>query len=99
MAYLILNNGKTASLPADKGADIWLVLNGYEEGTEAQQEYCTKIKSIHLNWRNAPEEWIRDNLETYIEKAKDEWYVNRQGKPTRPQYTSDWNIKKKWNIT
>lgn len=98
MAYIILNNNKAITVDADKATRMWLVLNGYEEGDEAQQEFCSKVKSIHLNWRNAPDEWIKDNFDRYKQCCKDYWYVDNQGKPTRPQYNADWEIKRRWNI-
>lgn len=98
MAYIIFNNNTTATIPAEKANEMWLVLNGYKEGTEEQQEFCTRVKSIHLNWRKAPDEWIKDNYDKFKEKAKDEWYVDNQGNPTRPQHNEDWERIKKHGI-
>lgn len=98
MAYIILNNKKTITISAEKANQMWLVLNGYIEGTEEQQDFCSKVSKIYLNWRKAPPEWIKENIELYREKAKDEWYVDNQGNPTRPQHNEDWERIKKHGI-
>jgi hypothetical protein len=98
MAYIIKNDNTTATTSAELGATYWTILHGYKEGTPEQEEYCSKIKKIYLNWRKAPDEWIKDNFDKLKEKAKNEWYVDNQGIPTRPQYKKDWDLKNKWGL-
>ena len=98
MAVIRKVNGKDETVKAEQGSQYWLVLNNKVDGTPEEEAYCSEIKHIFLNWRKAPDQYIRDNFTKYREKARDDWYVDHQGKPTRPQFNSDWTLAKKWNL-
>ena len=98
MAVVRLLNGKDDTVSAEVGAELWLVLNGYKDGTPEQQEYCSKVKTIYLNWRKAPDEWIKDNWDLFRSKARDEWYIDNNCRPTRPQYDADKDLALKWKL-
>jgi hypothetical protein len=98
MALIRFHDDTTDSVSAEYGLQVYKVLNGKDEGTPELQEYCIRVKSVHLNWRKADDEWIKDNFRKFKDKAKDEWYVDNQGNPTRPQYDADWTLAKKWNL-
>lgn len=98
MAIIRKTNGTDITVSAEQGSRYWLVLNNKSVGTEEEQDFCSDIKHIYLNWRKAPDEYIRDNFTNFREKARDEWYVDNQGIPTRPQYDADWEIAKRWKL-
>lgn len=98
MAIIRLTNNQQITVSKERAHEAWAVLNGEIEGTEEQQEFCTKIKKIHFNWRSAPDSWVEQNMDMMREKFRDEWYVDNQGNPTRPQYKKDWDLKNKWGL-
>lgn len=98
MAVIRLTNEQQVTVSREKAVEVWEVLNGEKDGTPEQEEFCSKIKKIHFNWRNAPDSWVMQNLQFVKEELKHDWYVDGQGIPTRPQYKKDWDLKAKWGL-
>lgn len=98
MALITFIDNRRLIMTPEKAHGIWEVLNGEIEGTKQQQNYCANVAAVYLNWRNAPDSWIERNLNHVKQEAMKDWYVNRQGNPTRPAYRDDWLFAKKWGF-
>lgn len=61
MAFIVLIDGTTRTLPADKALAVWKVYNKEEQGTVEQRLFCARIKRIYLNKLNAPESYLKRN--------------------------------------
>lgn len=54
MAIVRLLNGKTMAVPPEKALALWQVFSGEEQGSVKQQEFCSGVSRIYLNWNKAP---------------------------------------------
>lgn len=100
MAYVVFTDGKKSNISAEQGLGIWQVLNGEIEGDEKQQEFCRKVEKIYLNWRNAPDNYIKANFDLIMPMALSDWMVNEKGQPTEPETGNDfaWKFAKRWGL-
>lgn len=85
MAYVILNDERKTQIDREKALGMWRVLNEQEDGTEEQVEFVNNIKTIYLNWRYAPDDYLLRYRKLIEPIVKSEWSCNRYGTPTRPQ--------------
>lgn len=61
MALIKLHSGKVQPITHEKAAAIWQVMQGEIDGTPEQIKFCDQVKDIYLDWRIAPESYIRVN--------------------------------------
>lgn len=98
MAIIRFNNGKEESVSPQTGASVWLVLCGEVDPTKEQENFMLRVKNVHLNWRNAPDSYIRKRFDMILQFALADWSVNRAGKPVRPQGEFAWAFAKRWGL-
>lgn len=99
MAYLELKSGKKTSISAEQGAFLWKALRNPSGLDEELLEKVQGIKAIYLAWRNAPDDYIRENLKGIVPIALNDWAVDRRtGRPTRPQSDHAWKFAKRWGL-
>lgn len=105
MAILKLSNGKDKTISLEQSHEIWSILNGEKEPTKEQEEYCSNIDKIYLNWRKAPDSYIRDRFDIIAGMHMAEWAVDNQGTTVRPEnYISPdgkyrvWVFARKWGF-
>jgi hypothetical protein len=91
VATLLLENNKKQDIAHDKALDIWNVLTGKTEGTEAQQAYCLKIKKLYLDWHTAPDDYLIKHQDIIREFVLNEWMTTLQGVITRPEPAAENN--------
>lgn len=58
MAFIRFTNGRAMSVSAEQGAAIWRILNDEVQGTPEQQRFCSLIRRIYLNPKNAPASYL-----------------------------------------
>lgn len=103
MAYILHIDG-TRELRSEAEAEkLWLIKVGRARpATPAQENYIKLIRStirkVKLNYRTAPDEYIRANFDEVIEEALKSWSVDRRGNPTRPQTDWDLAFAIKWGL-
>ena len=98
MAVIRFTNGKEETIDAATAASIWLVLCGEKDATKEQENFMERVKNIHLNWRNAPDSYIKKRFETILPMALADWVVNHAGKPVRPGSEFAWQFAKRWGL-
>lgn len=111
MAYIVFNDRKTDQVDAAKGLHVWQVLNGYAEPDDPNDEkYCSRVRKIYLNYRNAPDDYIKERFDIIAPMVIGKWMVDSRpigngqhtsmGIPTRPQPNDTWNwqFSKKWGL-
>lgn len=100
MAVIHLTTGESQVIPPDKAQQIWQVLEGELTPTKQQQAYCQKVRSINLNWRTAPDSYIKEHLDVIIDMALMDWAIDRQGYLTEPDERDvhAWAFAKKWGL-
>lgn len=99
MAVVIFQDGEKRELAPAIALKIWEVLTGVSEPSGEQQiAFCNRVKRLYLNWRTAPEAYIRDHWETIVPLMLSGWRVNRQGQPIMPDSESDWTLSRAWGL-
>lgn len=98
MALVVFTDGRNIKVTKEQGHNIWYILNGEIEAQPEQEKFIEKIEKIYLNYANAPDSYIKQNMDSYIRYCKNEWPVDYDGKPSRPYGTKQWNIAKKWGF-
>lgn len=98
MAHVIYKDGKRTALSVEQGVKLWKALRSPTGLTDEQLDRLANIKAVYLNWHTAPDDYIRENLSAIIPLALNDWYVNSQGKPTKPQSDEAWRFAKKWGL-
>jgi hypothetical protein len=97
MAYLVFNDGKSATIDKEQSHKIWLVLNGEAEpDNESQELFCNRIKNIYLNYKasDTPKSYISKNIESIAYMEVIHWSVDPDGKVARPSNDADWKYAK-----
>jgi hypothetical protein len=98
MAHLVFKNGSKKAVSAEQGLKIWQNLRDPTGADERQLAYLSTVSAIFLNWRNAPDDYIQENLKSIIPIALNEWKYTRQGKPARPDTDYAWRFAKRWGL-
>lgn len=103
MAYILHTDGTREVRSEAEAEKLWLIKVGRARPTnEAQEKYVklirSTIKKVKLNWRTAPDEYIRANFDEVIEAALQNWSVDRSGNPLRPQTDWDLAFAIKWGL-
>ena len=84
MAVISFVDGhKEVAKPAT-GLKIWEVLNGEREGSEDEQELCSQIKRLCLDWRTAPDSYVQANFDAIVHLHFGDWMCDDIGRLTRP---------------
>lgn len=98
MAIVKYLDEKDEVITAEVGAMIWKVLNGELEPDEEQQAFVEKVKTVHLNFRNAPDSYIKARLPMIIPTVLQEWMVDANGNPTKPESEFAWTFSRRWGL-
>lgn len=103
MAYILFNDGRrelhTDPLAVEKLTQIWYVWAGLRLAhNPVLDAYCKRIKKISLNWYEAPEEYVRENLQRILPQVLNEWSVDSHGHPLRPTSNRSWTFAKKYGL-
>lgn len=99
MAYLELTNGKKQSISGKQGLFLWKALHDPASLDDAQAARLKQVKAVYLAWRDAPDDYIEENLKGIIPLALNDWAVNPQtGKPTRPGDDFSWKFARRWGL-
>lgn len=109
MAIIHRTDGKHEVVDPEIGAAIWKVLNGEIEPSPEQAKYCETVEKIDLNWRKAPDSYIKAHFDTIIPMALSDWMLEVReadghkivtGRVSRPQPGDDfaWNFAKRWGL-
>lgn len=76
MAVIKFISGKRLEISGDAALKLWEVLNAEREPTEKEGEYCGRIESLYMNWRTAPDSYLRANKRAVSRICKSEWMVD-----------------------
>lgn len=103
MALIIYTNGDKAFKPDVEAVKLWRILDGQAKPeNEAQRRYIAHVrrtvKSVSLDYRTAPEDYIRKNLHKLLPKILSEWVVNQHGEPLKPADAQQWTFAKKFGL-
>ena len=84
MALIIYTDGskKLCNKPGDEARlfKVWQVITGRTAADSPELERFSKsVKQVILNWRTAPEQYVRANLAHIIPQATTEWVVDGAG--------------------
>lgn len=85
-------------MTAEQGAKLWEGLCDPSNLDDKQLDYLKSIKSIYLNWRNAPDSYIEEHLDKIIPQALSEWSVDARGKTLKPATEHAWTFARKWAL-
>lgn len=103
MALLILKDGKRQifSKPDDEARlfKIWQVKvgNAVPDSPELAR-YAESVSKVILNWKTAPEEYVRHHLNVIVPQAVAEWIVDSKGHPIRPSTHWGWEFARKYGL-
>lgn len=98
MAVVKLKTGQRKFVPEEAGVSMWLCKHGFEVPDPEQQRYLEQVSDIVLNWRYAPDEYIRRNLLRIIPQVVADWFVDPNGRPVRPARREDYIFAEKWGL-
>ena len=98
MAIIRFTNGKEEGVTPEVGASVWEVLSGEKEATKDQENFMLRVKNVHLNWRNAPDSYIKKRFELILQMALSDWSVDRNGRPKKPGSEFAWQFAKRWGL-
>lgn len=98
MAYLVLKTGKKMAITREHGEFLWKSLHDPSGLDEEQLDKLANVQEIYLNWRNAPDEYIRENLGGIIPMALNDWSVTGHGKLIKPQSNFAWQFARRWGL-
>ena len=75
MALIVFNDGrKPITVPAEKGAHIWKILQGeLEPDNEQQSAFCETVRNVYLNASNAPDSYL--DVKGLRTAPTQPWYV------------------------
>lgn len=77
----------------------WRALVGEDKDPDPDiAVYAKTIKRIRLNWHEAPEDYIRWNLNEILPQVLNEWAVDMKGKPLRPGNSRSWDFAKRYGL-
>ncbi len=98
MALAVLHSGRWVPLSAKQGRELWEVLQGRGKPDAKQVAFADRVRSIHLNWRNAPDDYITINWHRVLPYALRDWEVYKTGKLARPcdEFTLQFCLK--WGL-
>jgi hypothetical protein len=75
MALAVLIGNKPAILSKDQALAVWEVLQGRQEPSEKQAEFCSQIERLYLNYEYAPADYIQMYPEPVEEQERElVWY-------------------------
>jgi hypothetical protein len=88
------------NVPAEKGIRYWQLMTGEVDGTEAEMVLCGEIKDISLNWRNAPDSYIKARKHVIFPMVLMAWMCDANGVPTRPDPSNSFAVgfAHKWEM-
>lgn len=98
MALVIMRDNTKKKVSQDIALKMWWVKRGQRQATMQQKLFVKHIQHIYLDWHSAPDEYIKQNLDSIIPQAIDEWAADPKGKPTRPATPEAWRFARKWNL-
>jgi hypothetical protein len=98
MAYLITTDNKKVCISGKVGAFLWKSLNDPDGTDKHTAQQLKKVKKLYLDWHNAPDSYIRENLNAIIDMALDEWAVDGSGEVVRPASDRAWQFAKRWGL-
>lgn len=103
MAFITYIDGRREFKAEDEAVKLWRILDGQAAPmNEAQERYVKSIrrniKKVVLDYRNAPEDYIRKNLHKLLPYILSDWVVDRTGKPLRPGNSAQWSFAKKYGL-
>lgn len=98
MAYLELKNGDKKQISREQGEKLWAALQDPSSVDEDQQKLLESVKRLYLNWHNAPDDYIQENLEAIIPMALNDWSVDKRGHVSRPASPAAWQFAKRWGL-
>ena len=78
---------------------VWRVITGQEKQPDPVTKlYASKVKKVRLNWHEAPEDYVRWNLNEILPSALREWAVDVHGNVLRPGNSRAWDFAKKYGL-
>lgn len=112
MAVLRFSDGKSANVNSATGLRIWQILNDQvDDASDKEMAICDRVHKIYLNWRNAPDDYIKAHFDRIAPIAISAWMVESTpigsqhqhtsiGIPTRPEPGDNFNREfcKKWGL-
>lgn len=93
-----MKSGKKVTISPDRGLKLWEGVCSPEKLDDQQADYLAGVRSIYLNWRTAPDDYIRENLATIIPLALNEWSLDAKGRPLRPATDFAWRFARRWGL-
>lgn len=103
MAYILHIDGTREVRSEAEAEKLWLIKVGRAKPvTPAQIQYVRFIRKnivkVRLNYRTAPDEYVRAYLPEIIEQVVSYWTVDRRGRPLRPGTPEDMAFAVKWGL-
>jgi hypothetical protein len=99
MAHVILQGNIKQNLTREQGLKVWNILQGTAEPEDEKQAmYCNKVVKIYLNWREAPDDYVRQHLHAIIPLALNEWRVDEQRVPVKPATEFAWDFARRHEL-
>lgn len=103
MAFVLHTDGTREWRSEAEAEKLWLIKVGRANPqNEAQKRYVRfirkSIKRVILNYRTAPEEYVRAYLPEIAERAVAQWIVDRRGRPVRPATDEDMAFAIKYGL-
>lgn len=98
MACIRFTDGSRKFVPEPIGVRLWRCLHGLAAATEDQRDYLARVRTVYLNWRTAPDEYIRRNLPDIVEAVTKGWVVDSDGRPLRPSTQEEYAFAAKWGL-
>jgi hypothetical protein len=103
MALLIYTDGSKSlhNKPGDEERlfKVWQVITGRKiPDSHELTRFSLSVKQVILNWRTAPEEYVRAHLQHIIPQAVAEWVVDGAGTPLRPSTPWGYEFARKYGL-
>jgi hypothetical protein len=103
MALLIRKDGtkELHTKPEDEARlyKVWQVLAGRAVPDSPElARFCDGVQKVILNWRTAPEEYVRARLNEIVPQVIASWVVDRNGNPLRPATKQQYEFARKYGL-
>jgi len=103
MALITHTDGSREFKAEDEAVKLWRILDGQAKPmNDSQKRYCDQVrhdvKRVVLNYRTAPEDYVRKNLHKLLPQILADWVVDAHGRPMRPANAWQWAFAKKYGL-
>lgn len=98
MGYLVYKDGRKKFLPDGQALKLWKSINDPTNLTPSQIEKLGTITRIFINYYQAPESYVLQNIDWIAAIEVGRWSVSSSGSLSRPIGQRSWDFARKYGL-